>query len=76
MRAVPAVLLAALLLAPAAAKAQLSAQEIADRSEQAAYYQADDGRARVQMEIIDPQRRSRARTMTILRHDMIHLLRR
>ncbi|MBK1695792.1 outer membrane lipoprotein-sorting protein [Rhodovibrio salinarum] len=71
MRAVPAVLLAALLLAPAAAKAQLSAQEIADRSEQAAYYQADDGRARVQMEIIDPQRRSRARTMTILRHDMM-----
>jgi outer membrane lipoprotein-sorting protein len=71
MRAVPTLLLAALLLAPAAANAQLSAQEIADRSEQAAYYQASDGRARVQMEIVDSQGRTRARTMTILRYDMM-----
>lgn len=71
MRAVSTLLLAALLLAPAAANAQLSAQEIAERSEQAAYYQADDGRARVQMDIVDSQGRTRERTMTILRHDMM-----
>lgn len=75
MRAVPTLLLAALLLAPAAANAQseteLSAQEIADRSEQAAYYQGEDGRARVQMEITDSQDRTRERTMTLLRHDMM-----
>ena len=76
MRAVPKLLLAALLLAPAAANAQSgggapSAQEIAERSEQAAYYQADDGRARVQMDIVDSQDRTRERTMTILRHDMM-----
>ncbi|MBK1671031.1 outer membrane lipoprotein-sorting protein [Rhodovibrio sodomensis] len=75
MRAVPTLLLAALLLAPAAANAQSggapSPLEIAERAEQAAYYQAKDGRARVQMDIVDAQGRIRERTMTILRHDMM-----
>jgi outer membrane lipoprotein-sorting protein len=62
---------AALLLAPTALHAQPSAEEIAQKAEQAAYYQADDGRARVEMEIRDPQGGTRTRMLTILRHDMM-----
>lgn len=65
------ILAGALLFAPGVAAAQPTAQTIADRSEQVAYYQADDGRARVRMEIADPQGGTRERVMTILRHDMM-----
>lgn len=55
---------------PAAAQ-DMSATEIAKKAEDASYYQADDGRARVAMEIKDAQGRIRSREMTILRKDML-----
>ncbi len=49
----------------------MSPEAIAEKAEQASYYQADDGRARVEMNIIDPQGRTRTRQLSILRHDMM-----
>ena len=44
--------------------------EIVDRANLAAYYQGADGRAQVQMLIIDNQGRKRQRSFTILRRDV------
>ena len=46
-----------------------TAQTIAEKAEQAAYYQGEDGRARVDMKIADPRGGTRTRIMTILRRD-------
>lgn len=46
-----------------------SVQEIVEQTEQAAYYQGDDGSARVEMTITDGQGRERKRRLTILRRD-------
>jgi len=45
------------------------AQEVADKAAQAAYYRGDDGRAKVEMSIVDKQGRERSREFTILRRD-------
>ncbi len=47
-----------------------SAAEIVDRANRAAYYQGEDGRARVSMEITDGQGRTRNRVFTILRKNV------
>ncbi|MGV6807548.1 MAG: outer membrane lipoprotein-sorting protein, partial [bacterium] len=44
--------------------------EIVDRVNRTAYYQGNDGRAQVQMLIIDDQGRKRQRSFTILRRDL------
>lgn len=44
--------------------------EIIDRANQVSYYQGQDGRAQVQMVIIDNQDRKRQRSFTILRRDI------
>lgn len=48
---------------------QPTIDEIVTQSEHAAYFQGDDGRARVEMTIKDSQGRERKRRMTILRRD-------
>ena len=45
------------------------AQAVANKAAQAAYYQGDDGRAKVAMSIVDKQGRERSREFTILRRD-------
>jgi outer membrane lipoprotein-sorting protein len=60
-----------LLFSGPAAAQDMSAAEIAKKAEDASYYQGDDGRARVSMEIKDKQGRTRTREMTILRRDML-----
>lgn len=52
-----------------AVAADLSVDEIINRANYRMYYQGQDGRARVQMEIIDEQGRTRRRAFTILRRD-------
>jgi outer membrane lipoprotein-sorting protein len=47
----------------------LSAQEIVDKTNQVAYYQGKDGRAKVSMVITDAQGRKRQRQFTILRRN-------
>ncbi|MGD9022659.1 MAG: outer membrane lipoprotein-sorting protein [Deltaproteobacteria bacterium] len=47
----------------------LTVKEIVDRTEQVAYYQGEDGRAKVSMLITDTQGRNRHRQFTILRWD-------
>lgn len=67
-----AVIYAAAVLAYCAGTARaadLTAQEIANRSAERAYYQADNGRADVSMTITDRQGRTRERELTILRRD-------
>mgnify|MGYP005838680617 CR=1 FL=1 len=59
-----------LISLPATAQ-DLGASDIAKRAEDASYYQGDDGRSRVSMEIQDKQGRTRSREMTILRRDML-----
>ena len=46
-----------------------TAEEIVEKANQATYYQADDGNARVNMVITDSLGRTRERNMTILRRD-------
>lgn len=46
-----------------------SVEEIVERTEIAAYYEGDDGRAQVEMTITDEQGRERVRRLTILRRD-------
>ncbi len=58
---------ALLVLTPAAAGAQPSAAEIAERSLEAFYYAGDDMRVRVSMALINPQGKTRRREMTMLR---------
>jgi hypothetical protein len=53
----------------AAAEADLSVQEIVDKTNYTAYYQGKDGRAQVAMTITDKQGRTRSRQFTILRRD-------
>ena len=47
----------------------LSVEDIVERTNQTAYYQGQDGRARVSMTITDEQGRTRQRVFTILRFD-------
>ncbi len=49
---------------------KLTADEIVARANHVAYYQGADGRARVKMTIVDAQKRTRRREMTILRWDV------
>ena len=58
------------LQSAAATGENLSVDEIVSRANRVAYYQGMDGRARVQMIIVDSQGRQRHREMTILRRDM------
>ncbi len=71
-RWLPALLFAlALSLGTFNAPAQdLSVEEIVNRTNTAAYYQGEDGRARVHMEIEDSQGRTRERELTILRKNI------
>ncbi|HBL93793.1 MAG TPA: outer membrane lipoprotein-sorting protein [Hyphomonas sp.] len=61
--------LTALLVAGPADGQNTDAADIARQAERIATYQGDDGRARVAMEIIDKQGRTRMRNVTILRKD-------
>ena len=58
-----------LCIGSAVADAPLTVDEIVQRTEQVAYYQGHDGRARVAMTITDGQGRTRKRRLTILRRD-------
>lgn len=58
-----------LFLAPPAALTAPSADEVMRKAEQVAYFQGDDGRARVSMTIRDKRGATRKRTLTILRKD-------
>jgi len=55
---------------PAVDAKALTVEQIVSKANQVAYYQGRDGRALVQMEIVDAQGRKREREMTILRLDM------
>jgi hypothetical protein len=62
----------ALLMVDGTALAEgLTLEEIVQRTEQVAYYQGDDGKARVNMVITDGQRRVRNRRFQILRWDQV-----
>jgi hypothetical protein len=65
------VLLAVLLALPAGAQSEppLNADQIVGRANHASYYQGADGRANVQMTIIDAQGNQRERRFTVLRWD-------
>ncbi len=56
-------------LPASAAEADLSVQEIVDKTNYTAYYQGKDGRAQVAMTITDKQGRTRSRQFTVLRRD-------
>jgi outer membrane lipoprotein-sorting protein len=56
-------------LTAAAAGEERSVDQIVDKANHVSYYQADDGRADVQMVITDDQGRTRERRFTILRRD-------
>jgi hypothetical protein len=60
---------AASLLVSAAASA-IEVTEVVTKANHAAYYQGTDGKARVQMTIVDAQGRERSRDFTILRLDV------
>lgn len=53
------------------AQGELTVSAIVDKANKAAYYQGDDGKAKVHMTIIDSQGRSREREFIILRKDKI-----
>lgn len=55
---------------PALANAEPNVAEIVSRSERAAYYAGDDGRAQARMMIVDGQGRKQLRQFTILRKDL------
>lgn len=57
-------------LAISASAYAMDAGEVVAKANRTAYYQGDDGRARVKMEIIDSQGRKRMRDFTILRKDI------
>jgi hypothetical protein len=57
------------LIVTAVAVAAPSVDEIVAKTNQVSYYQGKDGRAQVDMEIVDSQGRTRNRQMTILRRD-------
>ena len=59
-------LLSMVWLLPATAAA-IEVAEVVEKANHAAYYQGKDGKARVQMTIIDAQGRERNRDFTILR---------
>ena len=63
-------LLLLLIAAPAARTATPSVDEIVQKANVAAYYQAEDGRAEVHMTIRDAQGRTRTRKFVILRKDV------
>jgi len=48
----------------------LSVEEIVDKANKAAFYEGDDGKARVRMTITDSQGRKRERVFTVLRMDV------
>jgi outer membrane lipoprotein-sorting protein len=54
---------------PAAQAADLTVDEIVEKANYTGYYQGADGRAKVEMAIIDEQGRERKRIFTILRRD-------
>ncbi len=58
-----------LVLPTAALAADLSVDEIVERTNRVAYYPGNDGRARVKMTITDAQERTRLRQFTIIRRD-------
>jgi hypothetical protein len=60
---------AAMCVAAAAEKAELSVDEIVAKTNLVSYYQGADGRAQVRMTITDGQGRTREREFTILRWD-------
>lgn len=72
-RVFPAMLLLSVLmvtqLAWSAADKSHNVQDIVRKTEQVAYYQGQDGQARVTMKIIDAKGRERRRVMSILRAD-------
>lgn len=53
----------------AASAADLTVDEIVEKTNRVSYYQGDDGRAEVHMRIVDGQGRERNREFTILRRD-------
>jgi outer membrane lipoprotein-sorting protein len=55
---------------PALAQDALSVDEIVKRTNEAAYYQGDDGRAQIKMTITDDQGRTREREFSILRKNV------
>ena len=57
---------------PPAHAQNTDANDIARQAEKTAFYQGEDGRARVSMQIIDKQGRTRSRDITILRKDEIN----
>ena len=73
MKTLNALLIAFALLGVNAAAAEDAAtpsvEEIVNRTNEVAYYQGADGRARVQMEITDGQGRTRTKEFTILRRN-------
>lgn len=52
-----------------ASSEEISVEQIVERTNQVAYYQGQDGRARVKMTITDDQDRTRSRAFVILRRD-------
>jgi hypothetical protein len=64
-------LLAGLLLPATATAEELSVEEIVARANRAAYYQGEDGKAKVEMTIEDGRGNTRSREMTILRKDKV-----
>ena len=59
------------MLGGAALADGLTVEEVVQRTEQVAYYQGDDGKARVTMTITDGQGRVRNRRFQILRRDQV-----
>ena len=53
-----------------AAPAALTAEQIVEKANHAAYYAGNSGRAKVSMTIVDAQQRKRTREFTILRKDV------
>lgn len=69
MRAVAAVMLCALIMPAQVALAEMTADEIVEKANEASYYQGKDGKATAKMTITDSQGRTREREVTILRLD-------
>ncbi len=63
-------LLITVLFLPTNLAQAMDVNEIVKKANHSAYYQGDDGRARVKMEIIDKQGRKRSRDFIILRKDI------
>lgn len=65
-----AVAASALTLVATAATAELTVEQIVQKTNLTSYYAGDDGRANVKMSITDSQGRSRTRQFTVLRKDV------